>query len=139
MARLIVEAVSGETITTDTDSKLELLVSVSRADTGAAVTGLEWTDFQVCSRFGADWAFRLGSVFELEWEPGDAAPAGCYSITLKWRRENDPTFITWGQGQFYTFGIGVRAFEAGGQTTGGHTYGQIREGQTVVRIESLAQ
>ncbi len=140
MARLIVDAVSRESRSTDLVRGLELLVSVSRASSGAAVTGLQKPDFRICHYVGGQFDFRIGeTVSELEWEPGDTAPSGCYALSLYLKPEGTEEFVKWGKHQFYTFGLGVQWFEAGGQTPGGMSYGQFHWGQTVVRVESLGE
>ena len=138
MARLLVDAVSREISGADHVYALELLVSVSRASSGVAVTGLTKSDFRICHHVGNQFDFRIGSpVSELEWEPGDTVPSGCYALSLYLKPEGTSEYVEWGRNHFYAFGVGVRWYESSGQTPGGLAYGQFHEGQTVVRVQSL--
>lgn len=137
MARLLLNAVSRESRGGDLVRGLELLVSVSRADTGAAVTGLTRSAFRICNYIGQMWDFRLSDPSELEWEPGDTEPSGCYALSVYQRDEREENFSEWTKHQYYAFGIGVRWIESGGRTPGGVEYGQLHQGQTVVRVQSL--
>jgi len=105
MARLIVEAVSGEVQTEDIRNVLELFVSVSRADDGSPVTGLSWINFQICSSIGTTNDMKLSIKQEQNWDIQDVVPAGCYSIMLTYRYEQTYSPRNWRPGGFYVLGI----------------------------------
>ena len=130
MARLIVEAVSGEHKTTDVVWELMLFVSVSRADDGRPVTGLDQENFRICSPVGSVLELKLLGGTEAQWEPTDQSPAGCYSLGImrKWQSGDSPIF-EWVKGEFYPFGIQVLVRD--------HQAAVIHMGQTVLQIESL--
>src|SRR4030095_11863169 len=111
MARLIVNAVSNETRSSDLVNHLVLYVSVSHAKDGKPVTGLTDANFRVASSVGSVIQAVVQSAYEGRWEPDDQEPAGCYRLSVF----RDPTspFGSWRQGEFYAFGVQVRPFRAG--------------------------
>lgn len=131
MARLIVDAVSGESKFGDLVLQLKLFVSVSRADDGASVTGLTTNNFRICSPIGGGFEMKLLSGYEAQWEPTDVEPAGCYALSITYRWEKGGLPIEWHKGEFYPFGIQARVDDREGERA--HT------GQTVLRIESLGK
>jgi len=124
MARLIVEAVTGEFKGTDVISVLKVFVSVSRADDGKPVTGLSASNFRIASSLGLVLDPTVGFVNERNWEPGDSEPSGCYSLEIK-RPSSEGK---WGEGEYYAFGIQVRTLR--NETP-------LDFGQTVVSVESF--
>ncbi len=132
MARLVVEAVSREYSTSDLVWHLQLFVSVSRADDGTPVTGLELDNFRVCSAIGGVLTVTLSGGYEGDWEPLDVEPAGCYSlsVTRKWEKRG-AAIQEWTEGEFYSFGVQARVENK--------ATGETDVGQGVVRIESLGK
>ena len=72
MARLIVEA-----------------VSVSRADDGSSVTGLDQGNFRVAAPGGLLLRLRVTRAHEHKSEPGDAQLSGGYVLSIDRYAEND--------------------------------------------------
>src|SRR5262249_54097560 len=97
-----------------------LVVSVSRADDGSAVTGLTEDNFRVAWHAGdvAD-ASLSGSFKEFGWEPADKEPSGLYQLTLQHEQAPNP-------GARVVYCIGVRTFEANG--------GILDQGQGVIGV-----
>ncbi|MFZ4507744.1 MAG: hypothetical protein ACOYON_08640 [Fimbriimonas sp.] len=115
MARLIVEAVSGETTGSDVVYTLVAYVSVSRADTGESVTGLTKANFRICSSIGLVMDPKVIQAYERKWEPEDNELSGVYAIHIL-RDLGTPFGDNWTKGQNYGFGIQVRNGEDIGQT-----------------------
>ena len=83
MGLLIVDAVpaqDAEGVTLSPTQAL-VLVSVSRAESGQPVTGLNEGNFKVCWTGSGDVTVS-GTFRELKLEPGDQSPAGVYLVTL---------------------------------------------------------
>ncbi len=132
MTRLIVDAVSQESKSVHDDGfTLLLFVSVSRADTGAPMSGLGKEHFRVCSPLGAVFEMNLLGSHELEWEPSDTDAAGCYSLRLvrKWAHTGE--LSEWNKLDYHCFGLQVQAPDPDS--------GLVHMGQTAVRIESLGR
>lgn len=128
MARLIVDAVSQESKSVHEDGYVLLLfVSVSRADTGAAVNGLGRDHFRVCSPLGAVFEMNILAAEELDWEPADTEAAGCYSLRVARKWAHSGELSEWNRLESACFGVQVRVPGAGGT---------IDQGQTAVRIDS---
>lgn len=128
MARLIVDAVSQESKSVHEDGYVLLLfVSVSRADTGAAVNGLGRDHFRVCSPLGAVFEMNILAAEELDWEPADTEAAGCYSLRVARKWAHSGELSEWNRLESACFGVQVRAPGAGGT---------VDQGQTAVRIDS---
>jgi hypothetical protein len=124
MARLIVEAVTNENTGSDSVGRLNLFVSVSRADDGTPVTGLTKDNFRISSSIGIVIDPAVSStVSEAKWEPGDSELSGCYRISIL-RGGGD----NWSKGELYAFGIQVRVNEGGSP---------VHFGQTAVSVTSL--
>lgn len=117
MARLLVSAVTRESAGSDTVHQLLIFVSVSRADDGSPVTGLDKSNFRITSSISLAADPTVTSVHEAKWEPADAEPSGCYSINIG-RSEG------WGKGQTYVFGVQARTFNKGGPRAGVADQGQ---------------
>jgi hypothetical protein len=131
MARLIVDAVSQESKSVHDDGYVLLLfVSVSHADTGAPVNGLDREHFRVCSPLGAVFEMNILRSQELDWEPADTDAAGCYSLRIvrKWAHSGE--LSEWNKLEYYCFGLQVHA---PGED------GVMHMGQTALRVESLAR
>jgi hypothetical protein len=103
MARLIVEAVSNETVSSDLVWHLQLYVSVSRADDGRPVTGLTQSNFRLCSSVGLVLDPKLSFGSESRWEPDDTELAGCYRLSINRNAEG----AKWTEGEYYAFGLQV--------------------------------
>lgn len=129
MSRLIVEAVSQESKSSDLVWHLEIYVSVSHADSGKPVTGLTLENFRVCAFVGLILELKLHSASESEWETQDTEPSGCYRISITRKSESESAVQKWTKGEFYSFGIQARIFDKKSKVTDA--------GQTVVRVESL--
>jgi hypothetical protein len=136
MARLIVNAVSNETRSSDLVNHLVLYVSVSHAKDGKPVTGLSDANFRVASSVGSVIQAVVQGAYEGRWEPDDQEPAGCYRLSVF----RDPTspFGSWRQGEFYAFGVQVRTFREVGKGRRKHRV-PADHGQTVVAVESFGQ
>lgn len=126
MARLLVSAVTRES-TGDSWHRLLIYVSVSRADDGSPVTGLDQSNFRVTSNLSLVIDPTVAAVHETNWEPSDTEPSGCYSIDIG-RPEG------WGPGQNYTFGVQARTFNKGGPRAG-----VLDQGQTAVSVISTGE
>ncbi len=139
MACLLVSAVSNESRSVDAVGRLLLLVSVSRTTDGHPVTGLSSDNFRIASSLGSVLGSSPVVVSEVEWEPGNGEPSGCYRLSI----ERGPSEFdqpgqapAWIPGESYALGIQVRVFETH------HLDGQLVEvpvdfGQTVVQLISL--
>ena len=127
MARLIVEAVSAESSTAKIGFRIRCIVSVSRADDGSSVSGLDEDNFRICCKEGAAIELKVASAEELKWEPSDMAPAGCYVLEISRKVAATGELREWAAGEFYSFGIQARA--------NGRAVGEVHTGQTVVRID----
>ena len=125
MARLVVSAVTRESEKSDSWHRLLMYVSVSRAEDGSPVTGLEKRNFRITSNISLVVDPEVWSVHETEWEPGDTEPSGCYTIDIG-RKDG------WGPDQTYTFGVQARTFD--GKDRGADV---VDMGQTAVSIVSL--
>jgi hypothetical protein len=123
MARLVVSAVSRES-KGDTKNQLLIFVSVSRADDGSPVTGLDASNFRITSNVSLVVDPVVSSAHEGKWEPGDSEPSGCYAIGI-FRSDG------WGPGQNYTFGVQARTFAGKGR---GRTV--VDQGQTALAVLS---
>ncbi len=155
MARLIVDAVSR--IFSGDDNQLELLVSVSRADTGWAVTGLTSPNFQLSHRLGANLKLEIRMVEEARWETSDTTPSGCYYLLTQVTREDGRRMEAWEVNQVleHSFGLRVRkaipAAEPPGQAGSGGRPGewkkagptpqaiQYDQGQSIIRFEKFRE
>lgn len=123
MARLIVEAVTNESTSSDTVSHLLLFVSVSRADDGTPVTGLTKDNFRISSSIGVVIDPSISSFSEAKWEPGDSELSGCYRLSiLRGGGQN------WFKNELYAFGLQVRVNQGGSP---------VHFGQTAVSVTSL--
>jgi hypothetical protein len=126
MARLIVEAVTSEWTSGDQAYTVLVGVSVSRADDGAPVAGLDSTNFRVASPIqGIAFDYKVSGVYEAQWEPADVEPSGCYQLEIM--QKPTPEFF---QGTRYVFGIQVRTFGPGRPPK------VIDQGQTIVELIS---
>jgi|RhiMethySRZTD1v2_1073278.scaffolds.fasta_scaffold09804_5 hypothetical protein len=136
MARLIVNAVSNETRSSDLVNHLVLYVSVSHAKDGKPVTGLTDANFRVASSVGSVIQAVVQSAYEGRWEPDDQEPAGCYRLSVF----RDPTspLGSWRQGECYAFGVQVRTFREVGKGRRKHAV-PADHGQTVVAVESFGK
>jgi hypothetical protein len=131
MARLIVDAVSQESKSVHEDGYVLLLfVSVSRADTGAAVNGLGRDHFRVCSPLGAVFEMNILAAEELDWEPADTEAAGCYSLRVARKWAHSGELSEWNRLESTCFGVQVRVPD---------DHGGVDLGQTAVRIDSGAR
>ena len=128
MARLNVEACSAEWTAGDVVYTLLVGVSVSRADDGAPVTGLKTENFRVASQLGNGEDFKVGAVYEWQWEPVDVEPAGCYQVKIIMT----PT-AKFSQGARYTFGLQARTFGKGRSPQ------IIDQGQTIFELISMGE
>lgn len=117
MARLIVEAVSNETVGGDLVWHLQLYVSVSRADDGRPVTGLTLSNFRICSSVGLVLDPKLSLGSESRWEPGDSELSGCYRLSINRNAGGDK----WAKGEYYAFGLQVIVNEGNVPTHFGQT------------------
>jgi hypothetical protein len=126
MPRLRVEAVTREWTSGDAPWTLLLAVSVSRADDGSPVTGLEAMNFRVASTIGPVQDFKISAVYEGNWEPGDTEPAGVYSVDVIMLPVEE--FM---KGNRYVFGIQVRTFDSGRPPN------VVDQGQTIIELISL--
>jgi hypothetical protein len=125
MARLLVEAVTGEWSSGDVWHLLLVDVSVSRADNGSPVTGLVANNFRVASFSGPLKDFKVASVGEWKWETGDVEPAGCYELDLQLSPAE-----AFEEGGSYKFGIQVRTFD------NHRPPNVIDQGQTIIELIS---
>ena len=115
MARLIVEAISyeGNAVSYPGNSDApptprRVLVSVSRADTGAPVTGLTANDFRTSHRYGYSTSLSFDAESELEWHGG--GPSGAYVLEVHLLRNGQ--YEDWGPGNLFEFVLGVRVRDA---------------------------
>lgn len=125
MARLIVEAVTSELTIGDVGMTVLVGATVSRADDGTPVTGLDNKNFRIAMLgIGPIYDYEVG-VEEAKWETTDIEPSGCYQLSI----QQTPTtnFIP---GNRYVFGIQVRTFGPGRPPK------VIDQGQTVVELIS---
>jgi len=130
MARLVVEAVSGESKFVDIACHLELFVVVSDALTGAPISGLQPKHFRLCSPTGKVFDTAVDTCTEARWEKNDTAPSGCYALSIVVKKEGGGKPLEWLEGEFYPFGIQVRFSD---------DTKEIHMGQTVVRVQSLGK
>src|SRR5262245_60239545 len=136
MARLIVEACSvrtdfEEAPDTGTYCTLVVVVSVSRADDGKAVTGLKPENFRVSASawVAEDFSFEIN--YEWKWEPADVEPAGCYQLHIKTGPVSKPY-----KGERYVFGIQAQTF---GKARPKGPRPVIDQGQTVFQMISTGE
>lgn len=128
MSRLIIEAVSAEPKTQNVSvagflPQLHLLVSVSRAEDGAPVSGFKKGHFQIGQPNPAlAGTISVASVTELPYTTGLAAGSGFYRLQLQ--RKKGKTTLSFKDNEPYAFGLRVRDVKASLQ------------GQTVVRLTS---
>ena len=146
MARLLVEASTAEWTSGDVVRELLVGVSVSRADDGTPVTGLTAENFRVAAQFGDLSDFAIDQVRELEWEPTDVEPAGCYQLSIGWQpfadgvvfrgvppTQRPPSGYKLFKGWRYVFGIQARTFDD-------HKPPRVvDQGQTMVEVISLGE
>lgn len=138
MARLIVEAVRNEKLLMENQAgavKLELLVSVSDATTGAGVSGLTETHFRITPPWDAmpaGWSLKWTAA-ELKYTP-DAKPSGVYRLTLILTPPSGGPLIgfSFEGGVNYAFGVHVRRFAMPTSREGDL-------GQTVVSVMGYGQ
>lgn len=126
MARLIVEARTGELTGVDVVYRLLLAVSVSRADNGFSVTGLKAKNFRVASFVGLVKDFEVVEAYEQEWEPKDIEPSGCYELHIVYAGDDAGEKFT--EGARYHFGVQARTFSSPGVV--------VDRGQTVIELIS---
>lgn len=129
MARLKVEAVSGESKFVDIVCHLELFVCVSDAATGAPISGLQPKHFRLCSPTGKIFDTHVDTCEESRWETASADASGCYALSIVVKKEGG-TPMEWLEGEFYPFGVQVRYSDDSKV---------IHMGQTVVRVQSLGK
>jgi hypothetical protein len=124
MARLAVEAISAERSNDSVPQTLRVFVSVSIADTGEPVTGLDQENFRVTYLPNAE-AGPVKSVVELMWT-NTQDWCGCYLLFLHGGIKH----------LVYRVGLQVLVFTPpqGGVTTPKPTH----QGQTVFEIKSLS-
>jgi hypothetical protein len=125
MARLLLEAVTGESNLTDVVWEILVDVSVSRVDDGGSVTGLVAKNFRVASDLGSVYDFKVGA-HEWKWELQDTEPAGCYELGIS----ITPAPQGFLKGQTYHFGIQARTFDDSRPPK------VIDQGQTIVALIS---
>ena len=127
MARLLVEACTSEQTAGDVLQRLELGVSVSRENTGAPVTGLNFRVAELTQGGVGVVDFQVSTAFESKWEPDDAQPSGCYALMIRFEppRDFSRTFR-------YVFGIRARTFT-------GNPPRAVDQGQTILDIVSLGR
>lgn len=131
MARLIVDAVSQESKSIHDDSFVLLLfASVSHADSGAPVNGLNAEHFRVCSPLGAVFEMNILGSQEVDWEPADTDAAGCYSLRIARKWAHTGELSEWNKIESFCFGLQVRVPEEDGT---------VHMGQTTLRQESLVR
>jgi hypothetical protein len=127
MARLMVEAVSGESKFVDVAHRLELFVCVTDALTGMPISGLQPKHFRLCAPPGKVFGSEVDTCTETVWNKANSDPTGCYALSVVVTKESgDP--LQWLEGEFYPFGIQVRFSD---------DTKEIHMGQTVVRVQSL--
>jgi len=130
MARLIIEAVSGESKFSDIMFHLELFVSVSDAKTGIPVSGLRPEHFRLSSPVGKLFDMTISSQTEAAWDGVQNDGAGCYSLGVSISKDGGKQKLEWIEGEFYPFGIQVRFTD---------DQNELYMGQTVVRVQSLGK
>ena len=128
MARLLIEARTAEWTSGDVAYTLLIGVSVSRADDGTSVTGLTKENFRVASHIGLVKDFKVGAVYEWNWEPNDVQAAGCYQVEVIMTPAEE-----FSKGARYVFGIQVRTLGVGKPPK------VIDTGQTMVELISVGQ
>jgi len=129
MSRLVVEAVSGESKFTDIVFNLELFVSVSDANTGAPISGLQPDHFRLCSPSGKVFDTAISAGVETLWARS-GEHSGCYELAITISKDGGMQKVEWMEGEFYPFGIQVRFTDE---------HNEVHAGQTVVRIQSLGK
>lgn len=122
MARLIVEAVSYEGNAASYPGNSDapptprrVLVSVSRADTGAPVHGLTVDDFRTSHRHGSNTSLSFSAQSELTWT--DGRPAGAYMLEVRLQRNG--AYEAWAPGTLFEFVLGVRVRDTSGDDDAG--------------------
>ncbi len=130
MARLLVEAVRDEEILkTEAAAKgvIDFYVSVSEAESGAAVTKLEAANFRVTSHGapGGSFVYEL-SVTPSVWPGGKNEAAGFYHLRVVPTAKPRLLGFAFDKGVNYSFGIQVRRFTTTGRPAD--------LGQTVVSV-----
>ena len=129
MARLIVDAVAQESKSIHDDSYVLLLfASVSHSETGAPIQGLTAEHFRVCSPLGAVFEMNILGSQEVDWEPADTDPAGCYSLRIARKWAHTGELSEWNKLEASCFGLQVRVPGPDGT---------LLMGQTTLRQESL--
>jgi len=129
MARLVVNAVTGEWGVGDTPHTVNVGVSVSRHDDGAPVTGLTTVNFRIADLMtGLLFDPVPSSAVEAKWEPGDVTASGCYYLDIKMMGGEK-----FNQGSRYVFGIQVRTFAP---PAFGAPKSVLDQGQTIVELIS---
>ena len=118
MPRLIVNAVSAETVNVDSVGAIAMWVSVSRADNGKPITGLSEKNFRVGTA-GID--LTIVTCAEVKYASNDLS--GCYQLNV---RQADAS--PWFKGEYYQFVVQARVFKGKALTS---------SGQTAVNIQSL--
>jgi hypothetical protein len=120
MARLIVQAISGEMFGVLGASELHMHVSVSRASNGKAVTGLTKDNFRVASVYDV----VISNFGEDKWQPENSELSGCYRLSLS----QTPPPSNWTKSEFFVFGLQVRTFKA---------KKAVDFGQTAIAVQKL--
>jgi len=128
MARLVIDAVSGESKFVDIARHLELFVCVSDALTGVPISGLQPKHFRLCSPAGKVFGTKVEACTETTWEKGGNDSTGCYALSVVVTQEGSSKQLEWLEGEFYPFGIQVRFSD---------DTKEVHMGLTVVRIQSL--
>jgi len=123
MSRLIVEAVSAESTTSDSIGEVVIFVSVARASNGKPVTGLTKDNFRLVGR-GLD--IDVDSCGESKWRSSGSEFSGCYMLLVS--QAVKPS--VWIKGDFFQFGVQVRTFKGKKKTV-------VDCGQTAIDLESL--
>jgi hypothetical protein len=115
---------------------LRLGVSVSRADDGSSVTGLERSNFRVASSIGHSSDFKIaeaaGGFEEWKWEPGDRQPSGCYTLQITLFTERSELEVE--KGVRFVFGVQARTFMPVLSRHGLEGIEIIDQGQTIVEV-----
>jgi hypothetical protein len=132
MGRLIVEAVDAELPRGHHESDVHLAVSVSLADDGSAVTGLEVVNFRITELQSLSPVdYRVTHAVEGLWDPLDKDLSGCYLLPITFGPSSSDRKMR--KGDKYTFGLGVRVFSGPFQIN--EPPPRLRhQGQTVVSV-----
>jgi hypothetical protein len=130
MSRLAIQAVSGESKFVDIVFHLELFVSVSFADSGLPVSGLQAQHFQLCAPSGKVFDTTIATCTETQWGNHSGEGAGCYELGITIAKGAGHENLAWLEGEYYPFGIQARFSDDSNH---------VHTGQTVVRVQSLGK